>query len=1273
MRQLLVLLLLVSVPLMAGTMTRTAKFDRSDLVITSSEDYDNVELSGGTGLIQPGAPRVPRVVERVLIPAGAEPIGVELVSADWTTIPGRYNLAPAQPDVPLPMPGKTFSTPTYGPDPAVYSVDAYYPTSCVKLLESGTLAGYRMASVELLPVRVNPVSRELQLAGRIEYRVSYDAGSRDACVPSGEQRDYYAGMVQTMVANPKDVARFEPSVRRSAALSLPGGHYEYVVISAPPLDTCFGRLTEWKTLKGVPATTVLLSYITANYSGYDAQEKIRNFIKDAYQNWGTRYVLLGGSADHKTAGQNIIPTRDCWYTTCDVGYYDDEDTIPCDLYYGGLDGTWDANNNHLCGEKSDSADMVSEVFMGRAPVYTVAQAQNFVNKTLSYEQDPPAGFIKKMLLPTAILWSSYNERPTQESIARMTPSGWLDAKLYARTGNLSEAAMCDSMDSGYGLGHWVGHGDEDGIYLGVDDPYLTSTDADGLTNRDKQGVHISIACFTGAWDEVSGGDCFSEHLMNRVGGGCVGIAMNSRYGWGARVGGVYVPGPSERLDTVFMSRILDHTEYHAGQALAFARAWWAPYADSTGKYDMQRACIYELNYHGDPELSVWTAEPTNVTASHSGALNVGNDMPYNVTVNSGGAPVESARVLLWKGSEVYVTGRTNASGQVTLYVSPVTPGLMTLTVDSRNHYLLQDTVQVISSARYVIHLRSSILDPGPGGNNDSILNPGETVKIPMWVKNWGQQTANSVTARLRTSNPKAQITDSSKTFGSIAAGDSAYTGANGFGLRVNSGLANGYPVACSLYCKDALDSTWISVVTLFVGTPVLGNRAVTVVDTAHGGNKNGRIDPDETADLMVRIGNTGLGHGYNCRAVLKSGDTRFTVPDSTASFGVIRRGDSAANAADLFTVHADGAIPLETPIPCTLHYYADGGYTGSEPFTIVVGEMRVSDPIPDGPRTPALYYAYDDTDTLYTERPTYDWVEVNSVGTRITYAQNDDVALVSLPPAFGPLKFYGQRFTQVSVSADGWICPGDHRSDNFTNTRLPDTSDPPGMICANWDDLYPVSAGGGAGYVYYYHDATNHRFVIEYDSVSYWSTPTRDKFEVIIYDTTVTTYTGDNDVLVQYMTANGYSSSTLGIEDPTEAVAIQVLYNGDYHKAAARPIAAGRAILYTTDPPTTAVKDEYGSAGVPVKLALRVYPNPLRTRAVMAWELPVAGRVSVKVYDAAGRVVRDLVRGRMDAGRYSVTWDGRAADGRRIANGVYFCKLATAVGDRQQKLVIAKR
>ena len=1263
MRQLLVLLVLLAVPLMAGTETRTVKFDRNDLVISSHGGFDNIELRGGVALIQPGAPRVPRVVEALAIPSGAVPLRVEVLSEEWTRLSGTYKVGPAQPDVPLPQPGKTFAPTLYEPDATIYSSSNAYPATSARLAGHGTMAGYRIAHVELHPVRYFPTTGELQVATKLTYRLEYAGGISEAVATAG-QKALFGDMVRSLVKNANDVNKCAPRVHPAASFSLPAGHYEYVVVTDAVMDTVFQRLANWKTQKGVPGNVVTTDWIYANYSGYDNQEKIRNFIKDAYSTWGTEYVLLGGQGDYVSSGQNIIPTR--------MANYGDGDE-PCDLYYAGLDGTWDFNDNHTYGQLADSADMYSDVFVGRAPVYNVAMAQNFVGKVLKYEQDPPTGFIKKMMLPTAILWSSYEERPMQESIARMTGTGWVDQKLYERTATLSRQAVVDSMNGGAGLGHWEGHGNESGIYMGSS-PFFNSNDADALVNGDKTGIVVSIACDCAAWDWVPGGDCLAEHMVNRVGGGCIATIMNTRYGYGAYINGQgYVPGPSERLDTTYFAGVLQYGMPHTGQALGYSKACWAPYADSQYQYDMQRYCIYDLNLIGDPETRLWTEEPTALNVSHAGVVNIGNNIPYPVTVTTAfDAPVESAMVCLKKGAEVDVKGWTNSSGQVTLTISPTTPGQMFMAVNARDHYIFQDTVLVISSTRYVSHLRSSILDPGPGGNNDSILNPGETVKIPMWVKNWGQQTASSVTSKLKTFDPNAQVTDSVRTFGNINAGDSAYTGTDGFGLHVNSGLANGYGVVCSLYCKDALDSIWVSVVSLVVGTPVLGKHLVTVVDSAHGGNDNGRIDPNETADLMIRIGNTGLGHGYNCHAVLRSGDARFTVSDSAANYGMIRKGDSASNATDLFTIHADGAIPPETPIPCTLHYYADGGYVRSEPFTIIVGELRTSDPIPDGPRTPTLYYAYDESDSQYTAHPTYDWVEVNSLGTRITYAQNDDVVLVSLPAEFGPLKFYGQSFTQVSVSADGWISPGNHTNDNYENVGLPDPNNPPGMICANWDDLYPVSGAGGAGYVYHYHDSANHRFVIEYDSVRYYSSSVRDKFEVIIYDTTVATYSGDNAILVQYMTANGYTNSTLGIENPGETVAIQALYNGNYHKAA-QPIAAGRAILYTTDPPVTGVADKPGAAGVPVQLTLNVCPNPLRSRATIAWALPVAGRVSIKVYDAAGRVVRDLVSENMDAGRHSATWDGHAADGRRIANGVYFCQLATTVGTRQQKVVIAKR
>src|SRR4030042_6199802 len=212
---------------------------------------------------------------------------------------------------------------------------------------------------------------------------------------------------------------------------VPPGHYEYVVSSAPPIDTVFQRLVDWKTKKGIPSTIVLVSWINSNYTGYDLQEKIRNFIIDAYTNWGTVYILLGGSGDYRTSGQNLVPTRKAWYTYAGGG---DIDSMPSDLYYADLDGDWDFDNDHVFGELNDNVDMYADVFVGRASVYNVSMAQNFVNKALNYEKNPPTDFIRRLMLPTAILWSSYEERPMQDSIARMPPAGWRIANLYERNG-----------------------------------------------------------------------------------------------------------------------------------------------------------------------------------------------------------------------------------------------------------------------------------------------------------------------------------------------------------------------------------------------------------------------------------------------------------------------------------------------------------------------------------------------------------------------------------------------------------------------------------------------------------------------------------------------------------------------------------------------------------------------------------------------------------------------------------------------------------------------
>ncbi|MFO7676757.1 MAG: FlgD immunoglobulin-like domain containing protein, partial [bacterium] len=215
----------------------------------------------------------------------------------------------------------------------------------------------------------------------------------------------------------------------------------------------------------------------------------------------------------------------------------------------------------------------------------------------------------------------------------------------------------------------------------------------------------------------------------------------------------------------------------------------------------------------------------------------------------------------------------------------------------------------------------------------------------------------------------------------------------------------------------------------------------------------------------------------------------------------------------------------------------------------------------------------------------------------------------------------------------------------------------------------PPTSGG----VWWHHDAANRRLIVQYDSMPYYSSRNvYEWFQVVIYDTTLAAPDGNSVFTYQYLTANGYGSTTTGINDSTTAIGIECLFDGAYHRGSA-PIVAGRAIKFTTDGPVVGAKEPNAGIGsVAAGLALQVTPNPFRQAAALRWQLPAAGRVRLVVYDVGGRVIRTLVDAEMTAGTYLSSWDGRDEKGGEVANGTYLYKLETPTGIRTAKAVVLR-
>ncbi len=94
---------------------------------------------------------------------------------------------------------------------------------------------------------------------------------------------------------------------------------------------------------------------------------------------------------------------------------------------------------------------------------------------------------------------------------------------------------------------------------------------------------------------------------------------------------------------------------------------------------------------------------------------------------------------------------------------------------------------------------------------------------------------------------------------------------------------------------------------------------------------------------------------------------------------------------------------------------------------------------------------------------------------------------------------------------------------------------------------------------------------------------------------------------------------------------------------------------------------------IPTAFALHPnYPNPFNPTTNISFALPVDSKVSLKLYNIAGQLVRTLVNETMPAGNHTVTWNGNNSNGEKVASGIYFYKLNAGNFSKTMKMVMTK-
>lgn len=83
-------------------------------------------------------------------------------------------------------------------------------------------------------------------------------------------------------------------------------------------------------------------------------------------------------------------------------------------------------------------------------------------------------------------------------------------------------------------------------------------------------------------------------------------------------------------------------------------------------------------------------------------------------------------------------------------------------------------------------------------------------------------------------------------------------------------------------------------------------------------------------------------------------------------------------------------------------------------------------------------------------------------------------------------------------------------------------------------------------------------------------------------------------------------------------------------------------------------------------------PNPFNSSTVIRFDLKDEVGVRLEVYDTMGREIATLAHGRLTAGRYALRWNGRDGSGRSVSSGVYILRLTAGTSVVARKVILLR-
>lgn len=892
--------------------SQTYHFQRPQVI--PQGEYITLEYSDSWNAGSPGEPAMPYIGIDLLLPQGTKIDDFTITNITYYDESIQGIIAPVQKPLPFsePVPENYAAV----PNQQIYGSDNPWPRKPAKLQGTNYLAGHSIGTFTLCPAIFKPLNKEITLIKSITVSYKNIISTDNIC--AAHINPAIADRLDKITENSEDRSSYIYQTAKD------GEQIDLLIISSELLMPHFQDYINYKNATGYFVDTETVEHIYSTYDGQDDQEKIRNCIKDYYENHQLAFVILGGDADPTNAEDKIIPHRG-------MKAMDDYD-IPSDMYYSNLDGTWDENNNGIWGQVGEG-DLYAEVGIGRMCVDQAQEIANMTNKLVMYQDQPVINDANKVLLvgenlnDNPLTWGGTYMDEIWEGTSNhgFTTAGISSemevSTVYDRDGTWPSSDIRDHFNTtGLNLINHLGHSNTTyNMKMNNSDVTTNTFHNDGTTRGFVVGY--SQGCYNGAFDNRNTsagsytGDCFAEKITTMETAEVATIA-NSRYGW-------YQPAntnaSSQFYDRYYFDAIFGQQITQIGTANSYSKEAEISWLDD----EYYRWTAYELNLFGDPSMDIWTAKPEPMLVSLPGTICAGTTS-ISLESNAPGARI----AVLQDG---ILLCRTFADNNGTATIELPSPSVNETTYDisiiAHNKLHYTNSIEVVENTPVIICEAYEINDEA--GNGNGYAEYGETASINLTFRNIGDVAASNADFIAVSNAQGITFLKNSSVIGALEPG-ATVTIESAIIIELSPDVPTN-DISIEIASNEA--KGWNSNIILPIGGVVPEITLFEAIEISS--NPNGQIDAGESAEITFTLKNSGNVALNNISTAIMPEDIYVTCENPTQNIGNLEAG---ATVSFNFIITASEDTPQGFTSFILLNLSADKGVSFADEYFTFIGQ-----------------------------------------------------------------------------------------------------------------------------------------------------------------------------------------------------------------------------------------------------------------------------------------------------------------------------------------------